>query len=127
MAALPKLGWGGDRRVKVYDHTLTSDLEYRRSRAAVSRVIQSNADAVHAWGDADLIDRIRAGDVSVSDAFKGIKAAKRADREAEQAAEARGRRTDLLTAVNKLGLPRDQVSHLRKTYGGLGWEEVLAQ
>ena len=45
---------------------------------------------MYAWGDADLIDRIRAGAVSVSDAFKGIQAAKRADREAEQAASSGG-------------------------------------
>ena len=59
MAALPKLGWGGDRRVKVENSTLTFDLRYRASRASVDRDTQSNADAVYDWGDADLIDRIR--------------------------------------------------------------------
>ena len=54
--------------------TFSSGLEYRAGRASVGRAIQSNADAVYTWGDADLIDRIRAGDVSVSDAFKGIQA-----------------------------------------------------
>ena len=72
MAALPKLGWGGDRRVKVENSTLTFDLRYRASRASVDRKTQSNADAVYDGGDADLIDRIRAAAVSVSDAFKGI-------------------------------------------------------
>ena len=37
MSALPKLEWGGDRRVKVVNPTLTSGLRYRAGRASVDR------------------------------------------------------------------------------------------
>ena len=77
MAALPKLAWGSNQhreKVEVTDVTSTSYLKHRALRASVNRKLQSQADAVYAWGDVELIDRIRAGEVSVSDAFKGIKA-----------------------------------------------------
>ena len=37
---MPMLGWGGDRRVKVVNPTLTSDLKYRASRASVNRKLR---------------------------------------------------------------------------------------
>ena len=57
MAALPKLEWGSNQhREKVEDSSeaSTSDQRARALRASVGRFLQQQADAVYAWGDADL-------------------------------------------------------------------------
>ena len=86
MARAPKLGWGGDRG-KSFLKDLPSRAS-RASRAAVGYDLQDKADAIEDWGDQDLLGLVFSGALAVTDVFKGIKAAKKASREAAKTARA---------------------------------------
>ena len=89
MAALPKLEPGHPATKNVVETIFPVRQTDRAARAAVTKVLQSQADAIYDFGDQNLIMQIRSGQLTVTDAYKSIHEAKRARAAAAKAKQDR--------------------------------------
>ena len=89
MAALPKLKSGRPANENVAETIFPVRQTDRAARAAVNKVLQSQADAIYDLGDQNLIMQIRSGQLTVTDAYKSIQEVKRARAAAAKAEQDR--------------------------------------
>ena len=71
MSAVPKLEWGTNRHTLESEKFLSSH-NVRAARAGVHPDTQKFADTIYDHGDHALIERVRGGVVTVSDAYRSI-------------------------------------------------------
>ena len=84
MSALPKLKVG-DNQHREDTKYLVSSRTSRAKRASVSDELQRQADTVFTYGDQAIINQIRSGRLTVTDAYNGIRTAREANARAEKA------------------------------------------
>ena len=92
MATMKVMPWGTNR-FSVESHQKDSTLKARAARAKVAESTQWYADEVLAFGDTEVIDRVRQGKVDgqkklgISEAYKAIQKIKKAQKAEQKAAE----------------------------------------